>query len=97
MVGDRYVTLRAENLERNVNRLWTCSIERDLFGLWIVSVSFGRAGTAGRTIKRMVPDDAAADRFLAGALARRRGAEKRCGAAYRVIEAHGLDGKLNSF
>lgn len=89
--------LRATNLERNVNRSWVCRIERDLFGACVVSVTFGRAGTAGRTIKRMVPDDAAADRFLAGALARRRGAERRCGAAYRVIEAHGLDGKLSGF
>ena len=58
------------------------------------SVTFGRAGTLGRTIRRMVPDDAAADRFLAGAMARRRGSMKRCGAAYRVLEARGFDGGI---
>jgi hypothetical protein len=89
---DRCVMLRAVNTERNVNRSWVCRIERDLFGACVVSVTFGRAGTLGRTIRRMVLDDAAADRFLAGAMARRRGSMKRCGAAYRIIEARGFDG-----
>ncbi|MDE1905521.1 MAG: WGR domain-containing protein [Rhodospirillales bacterium] len=83
--------LRATNPERNVNRSWVCRIERDLFGACVVSVTFGRAGTHGRTIRRVVPDDAAADRFLASAMARRRGSEKRCGAAYRIIEARGFE------
>ena len=87
--------LRATNLERNVNRSWVCRIERDLFGACVVSVTFGRAGTHGRTIRRMVPDDAAADRFLASALQRRNGSTKRCGAAYRVIEACGFDGEAS--
>ena len=73
--------LRATNLERNVNRSWVCRIERDLFGACVVSVTLGRAGTHGRTIRGMVLDDAAADRFLASALLRRKGSSKRCGAA----------------
>ena len=89
---DRCVMLRAVNTERNVNRSWVCRIERDLFGACVVSVTFGRAGTLGRTIRRMVLDDAAADRFLANAMARRRGSMKRCGAVYRIIEARGFDG-----
>ena len=84
--------LRATNRERNVNRSWVCRIDRDLFGACVVTVTFGRAGTVGRTIRRMVLDDAAADRFMAGAMARRRGSMKRCGAAYRVLEARGFDG-----
>ncbi|MCB8878564.1 WGR domain-containing protein [Acidisoma silvae] len=88
---DRFVALRAVNPERNVNRSWVCRIERDLFGECVVSVTFGRTGTQGRTIRRIVPDDAAADRFLARALVRRRGSEKRCGAAYHVIEALGFE------
>ncbi|MBB3884758.1 hypothetical protein GGR01_003628 [Acetobacter oeni] len=51
---DRCVMLRAVNPERNVNRSWVCRIERDLFGACVVSVTFGRAGTHGRTIRRMV-------------------------------------------
>lgn len=92
-MGDRFVVLRATNPERNVNRSWACWIERDLFGACVISVTFGRAGTEGRTIKRMVLDDVAADRFLAGALARRRGSVNRCGAAYRIIEARGFEGR----
>jgi len=78
------------NPERNVNRSWVCRIERDLFGACVVSVTFGRAGTQGRTISRTVSDDAEADRFLAKAMARRRGSVRRCGAAYRVIEMRGF-------
>jgi hypothetical protein len=74
-----------------VSRSWVCRIERDLFGEVVVSVTFGRAGTQGRTISRTVPDEAGADRFLARAMVRRRGAEKRCGAAYRVIQAWGFN------
>jgi predicted DNA-binding WGR domain protein len=88
---DRCIMLRAVNPERNVNRSWVCRIERDLFGACVVSVTFGRAGTQGRTICRTVPDDAEADRFLAKAMARRRGSVRRCGAAYRVIEMWGFD------
>jgi predicted DNA-binding WGR domain protein len=89
---ERCVMLRATNPELNVDRSWVCRIERDLFGEWVVSVTFGRAGTHGRTIRRMVPDDAAADRFLTVALKRRRGSQRRCGAIYRVIEARGFEG-----
>jgi predicted DNA-binding WGR domain protein len=88
---DRCVMLRAVNPERNVNRSWVCRIERDLFGACVVSVTFGRAGTTGRTIRKTVSDDAEADRFLARALTRRSGAVKRCGAVYRVIEARGFE------
>ncbi|MBW4025611.1 MAG: WGR domain-containing protein [Proteobacteria bacterium] len=93
-MGDRCVVLRATNPERNVNRSWACWIEEDLFGACVVSVTFGRAGTKGRTIKRVVSDDVAADRFLAGALTRRRGSVKRCGAVYRILEARGFEGRL---
>ena len=76
--------------------VWVCRIERDLFGACVVSVTFGRAGTRGRTIRRIVPDDAAADRFLAHALVRRRGSEKRCGAdAGGCIGFHGEFGGEN--
>ena len=85
------MTLRATNIDRNVNRSWSCMIERDLFGACVISVNFGRTGKYGRTIRRTVSDDAAADRFLAGALARRRGSIRRCGAAYRIIEMRGFD------
>lgn len=91
---DRCVMLRATNPERNVNRSWVCRIERDLFGACVVSVTFGRTGTRGRTIRRTVPNDAAADEFLARAMARRRGSHRRCGASYRIIEASGIDGRV---
>lgn len=88
---DRRIVLRAIDRERNVHRSWVCSVGRDLFGDLVVSVTFGRTGTNGRTIRYAVTDEASAERFLMKALRRRAGAKKRCGAAYRVVEATGFD------
>jgi predicted DNA-binding WGR domain protein len=83
--------LRAIDRKRNVHRSWVCSVGRDLLGDLVVSVTFGRTGTDGRTIRYAMTDEASAERFLLRALRRRAGAEKRCGAAYRVVEAIGFD------
>lgn len=83
--------LRAIDHERNVHRSWVCSVGRDLFGDLVVSVTFGRTGTDGRTIRYAMADEASAERFLMKALRRRAGAPKRCGAAYHLIEATGFD------
>ena len=88
---DRRIVLRAIDRDRNVHRSRVCSVGRDLLGDLVVSVTFGRTGTDGRTIHYPMVDDASAERFLATALRRRAGAEKRCGAAYRVVEAIGFD------
>jgi predicted DNA-binding WGR domain protein len=88
---DRHIVLRAIDRERNVHRSWACNVGRDLFGDLVVSVTFGRTGTDGRTIRYAMADEASAERFLVKALRRRAGAEKRCGAAYHLIEATGFD------
>jgi predicted DNA-binding WGR domain protein len=87
---DRRIVLRAIDRERNVHRSWMCSIGRYLLGDLVVSVTFGRAGTDGRTIRYAMADEGSAERFLLKALTRRAGAERRCGAAYRVVEAIGF-------
>jgi hypothetical protein len=87
---DRRIVLRAIDRERNVYRSWVCSVGRDLLGDLVVSVTFGRAGTDGRTIRYAMADEGSAERFLLKALLRRASAERRCGAAYRVVEAIGF-------
>jgi hypothetical protein len=91
LLADRRIVLCAINRELNVFRSWRCDVERDLFGALVVSVKFGRIGTKGRTIRHTMADEATAERFLRGALARRASAQKRCGAAYRTVESVGFD------
>lgn len=87
----RRIVLQAINGELNVYRSWRCEVERDLFGVLVVSVTFGRVARTGRTLRHAMPDEAAAARFVRNALARRAGAKKRCGASYRVVERFGFD------
>jgi hypothetical protein len=88
---DRRIVLRAIARERNVHRSWSCSVGRDLLGDLVVSVTFGRTGTDGRTIRYAMADEASAERFPMTALRRRAGAERRCGAAYQLVEATGFE------
>jgi hypothetical protein len=88
---NRRIVLRAIDRERNVYRSWVYSVGRDLLGDLVVSVTFGRTGTDGRTIRYAMADEGSAERFLLKALRRRAGAEGRCGAAYRVVEATGFE------
>ena len=88
---DGRIVLRAIERERNVYRSWMCSVGRDLFGDLVVSVRYGRTGTDGQTIRYAMADEGSAERFLLKALRRRAGAERRCGAAYRVVEATGFE------
>ena len=85
------IVLQAINGELNVYRSWRCEVERDLFGVLVVSVTFGRVARTGRTLRHAMPDEAAAARFVRNALARRAGAKNRCGASYRVVERFGFD------
>ncbi len=82
--------LRAVDAKRNVRRSWSCRVGRDLLGDLIVSVTFGRTGTDGRTIRYAMADEASSERFMMKALRRRAGSERRCGAAYHLVEAMGF-------
>ena len=91
LLETQWIALQAINGELNVYRSWRCELGRDLFGVLVVSVTFGRVARTGRTLRHAMPDEAAAARFVRNALARRAGAKKRCGASYRVVERSGFD------
>jgi hypothetical protein len=91
LLEHRWILLHAINSELNVFRSWRCGVEQDLFGVLLVSVTFGRVARSGRTLRHAMPDEAAAERFIRRALARRAGAEKRCGASYRVVDSSGFE------
>jgi hypothetical protein len=55
----------------------------DLFGAWLVDVTYGRIGTRGRRIRYVVADETEARKMVRENLRRRSTAKKRIGAAYQ--------------
>ena len=60
----------------------------DLLGAWLVDVTFGRIGTAGRRIRYLLSSEAEAQELVSQTLRRRSTAKKRIGTSYRFRELH---------
>jgi len=54
----------------------------DLFGAWLVEVTYGRIGTRGRRIRYAVRDETEARKLVRESLRRRATAKRRIGVAY---------------
>ncbi len=101
MLSERRITMEAIDRSRNVFRSWRCEIERDLFGVMLVSVTFGRTGTQGRTIRRVVHDESAAmgvGATITCAAGDRRKAVRRWLSGDRVcgLRSHGVGSRTRS-
>ncbi len=59
---------------------------QDLFGAWLVEVTYGRIGTPGRHVRYVAGDAAEARRLVHHCLRRRATAKKRIGVAYCLRE-----------
>ncbi len=55
----------------------------DLFGVWLVDVTYGRIGTPGRRIRHVVENEAEAKKLVRETLRRRASAKRRIGVAYQ--------------
>lgn len=58
----------------------------DLFGAWLVEVSYGRIGTPGRRLRYVAADESEARKLVHKTLRRRATAKKRIGVPYRFRE-----------
>lgn len=58
----------------------------DLFGTWLVEVTYGRIGTPGRRLRYAAGDEAEARKLVQHSLRRRATARKRIGVPYRFCE-----------
>src|SRR5512135_1346134 len=58
----------------------------DLFGVWVVEISYGRIGTAGRSRSYVVRDEGEARDLARRILKRRASAPRWLGVAYRIRE-----------
>jgi hypothetical protein len=58
----------------------------DLFGAWLVEITYGRIGTPGRRVRYVVGDEAEARKLVRNTLRRRATARKRIGVSYLFRE-----------
>lgn len=58
----------------------------DLFGAWLVDVTYGRIGTRGRRIRYALRDEDEAKKLVRETLRRRATARKRIGVSYRFCQ-----------
>lgn len=81
------IALQGRNPEANRHRSWRVEAGRDLFGTWIVRISFGRIGCRGRTFARVFASEDEARAYVRDGLRRRKGAVRRCSVEYHVVDA----------
>ncbi len=99
---DFRIILEARNPPRRCSRQYRVEAGIDLFGSWVVEISYGRIGAAGRSRSFVVRDEGEARRLIQGILKRRATAPRRIGVAYRIRELidpagwAGLTGQLVS-
>jgi hypothetical protein len=83
---DFRIILEARNPARDCLRHYRVEAGTDLFGTWVVVISYGRIGAAGRSRSYVVRDEGKAKRLARSILKRRASAPRRIGVAYRVRE-----------
>jgi predicted DNA-binding WGR domain protein len=86
-----WIKLEAICAARRCFRAYEIAVGTDLFGTWIVEMSYGRIGTTGRSKIRSFPhvDDARAQ--VRSCLKRRATAPQRIGVGYQM---RGLEGSM---
>ena len=83
---DFRIILEARNPACGCLRHYRVEAGTDLFGTWVVVISYGRIGTVGRTRSYVVRDEAQARHLAQSILKRRATAPRRIGVAYRILE-----------
>lgn len=76
------IELAAIDAARNCRRRYRVEAGQDLFGAWLVTITFGRLGTPGRTITHIADDERQARRLVTACLRVRATAPRRFGVAY---------------
>ena len=83
---DFRITLEARNPARQCFRQYRVEAGTDLFGVWVVEISSGRIGTAGRSRSYVLRDEGGARHLAQSILKRRASAPRRIGVAYHIRE-----------
>ena len=77
--------LHACDPARNHWRAYRVEAGQDLFGDWLVEVTFGRIGPGGRTVQYLASNEDGARKLTRACLHRRTSAPRRIGVAYREL------------
>ena len=83
------VLLEASAPELNIWRSYHIASGQDIFGAWVVELTYGRIGAKGRKKTILVPDEAAAQQYVRQCLKKRETAPKRIGIGYKVRHVSG--------
>ena len=92
MLGRFAAHLEACDPARDLRRAYAIEAGCDLFGAWVVAVTFGRIGRPGRRLIYVVATEAAACRVVRARLRRRASAPRRLGVAYELRRLTDPDG-----
>jgi len=87
VIDEIFIALQAKDVAANRLRSWQIEAGPDLFGVWVMTVRFGRIGTAGRAVDYHFASEEKMRSFVRAGLQRRRTAKRRIGVAYQVIAA----------
>jgi predicted DNA-binding WGR domain protein len=82
--------LEARAPHRRCYRAYAINVAQDLFGLWLVELSYGRIGAAGRTKVRSFSVLVDANGQVADCLRKRATAPRRIGVAYEIVRSRNL-------
>ena len=82
-----HILLEARSAARRCWRAYEIEVGADLFGAWLVEMSYGRIGTLGRSKIRSFVTAADAQAQVHACLRKRATAPRRIGVAYRLRRA----------
>ena len=82
-----HILLEARSAVRRCWRAYEIEVGADLFGAWLVEMSYGRIGAMGRSKVRSFATAAAAQAEVHACLRKRAAAPRRIGVAYRLRRA----------
>ena len=80
----------------NLARAYHITVSQDLFGVYVIEITFGRIGAPGRSLRLSTDGIASARAMLRQVLKRRMSAPRRLGAAYRCRSLYDPEGWLAS-
>jgi predicted DNA-binding WGR domain protein len=81
------IKLEARSPAHHCHRAYEIAVSADLFGAWVVEMSYGRIGTLGRVKARSFSTADAAAAEVKACLRKRASAPRRIGVAYRLWSA----------
>ena len=89
MQGHVVIRLEALSPATRMPRVYQLSVDRDLFGSWVVHIAFGRQGRRGRAMQVLAETEQAVRRLLRQRLRRRTVPPSPAALAYQIREVTG--------